>query len=152
MLTEPLVRIAAILAFLAGTFIAGCTTGREQVQDKWDADKAIRLQAAFAAESAARIKEQSLMTKLTEAQNAATEREKKIRTDYDAARRSALGLRDTVAAHRSELSGNTGQASSATADAALQLLGECAGEYGAVAAAADGHASDVQTLSEAWPK
>jgi hypothetical protein len=29
---------------------------------------------------------------------------------------------------------------------------DCAGRYRAVAAAADGHASDVQTLTEAWPQ
>ena len=89
MLTGALIRIAAVLAFLAATFVAGCVTGREQVQDKWDADKAIRLQAALVADMAARTKEQSLMTKLSEAQNAATEREKKIRADYDAAHRAA---------------------------------------------------------------
>lgn len=152
MLTGPLIRIAAVLAFLAATFVAGCVTGREQVQDKWDDDKAIRLQAALVADMAARTKEQSLMTKLSEAQNAATEREKKIRADYDAAHRAALGLRDTVAALRRELPSTAADACRVTADAALTVFGECQDQYRALAENASGHASDVQTLTEAWPK
>lgn len=152
MLTGALIRIAAVLAFLAATFVAGCVTGREQVQDKWDADKAIRLQAALVADMAARTKEQSLITKLSEAQNAATEREKKIRADYDAAHRAALGLRDTVAALRRELPSAAADACRVTADATLAVFGECSAQLGEVAAAADSLASDRQTLIDAWPR
>lgn len=146
------IKALAVLAFLAATFAAGCTTGREQVQDKWDAAKAIQMQAALAAEGAARIKEQSLMNKLAEAQNAATERETKLRADYDAARRAALGLRDTVATLRGGLPSASADACRATADAAFAVFGECSDRLGEVAAAADSLASDRQTLIDAWPR
>lgn len=146
------IKALAVLAFLAATFVAGCTTGREQVQDKWDAAKGIQMQAALAAESAARAKEQSMQQQLNEAQNAATERETKLRADYDAARRAALGLRDTVASLRSGLPGASADSCRTTADAALAVFGECSAEYQRVAEIADRHASDRQTLIEAWPK
>jgi len=145
-------RIAFVAAFLVTTFVAGCVTGREQVQDKWDADKTARIQSALQSEQSARAKEQSMQTQLNEAQNAATEREKKLRADYDAVRASALGLRDTVAALRRGLPAAPADASRSTADAALAVFGECASEVGRLAEAADGHASDVRTMTEAWPK
>lgn len=147
-----IIRVLAVLAFLAATFAVGCTTGREQVQDKWDAAKAVQMQSALDAEGAARAKEQSMMNKLAEAQNAATEREKKLRADYDAARRAALGLRDTVASLRGGLPSASSDACRTTADAALAVFGECSAHLGEVAAAADGLASDRQTLIDAWPR
>ena len=146
------IKALAVLAFLASVFVGGRMTGREQVQDKWDAAKAIQMQAALAAESAARAKEQSLMNKLAEAQNAATERETKLRADYDAARRAALGLRNTVASLRGGLPSASSDACRITADTALAVFGECSAEYQRVAEIADRHASYQETIEESWPR
>ena len=154
MLTEiPFVyRLIAVVAFLATVFFAGLVTGREQVQDKWDHAKAIQLQAALTAENTARIKEQSLMNQLAEAQNAATERETKLRADYAAAHAAALGLRNSIASRRDRLPTASPDACRQTSVTAFDLLSECSATVEQLATAADGHASDVKTLTEAWPE
>ena len=152
MISPYLYRLAAVAIFIGAAFVTGVFTGRDQVQDKWDAARAVQVQAAFAAERLARSKEQSLMTQLTEAQNAATLREAKIRADYTAAHAAALGLRDTLAAARQRLPADPATAGSQTATTGLDLLGECGAAVEQLAAAADAHASDVKTLTDAWPK
>lgn len=104
------------------------------------------------ADQAALVKERTMRKTVEDAQNAATERENKLRADYAAAHAAALGLRRTVADLRGQLATATVEACRATADAALAVFGECEAEYRTVAEAAAGHASDVETLSEAWPK
>lgn len=143
--------LALVLCGLA-IFAVGWAQGADRVQARWDKAKAVQLQAAIAAEQAARIKEQSMQQQLNEALHAATERENKLRADYAAAHAASRGLRDTLAAAIRDLPGTPVEACRATADAALAVLGECADRYRAVAEAADGHASDVQTLSDAWPR
>lgn len=133
-------------------FAVGWSHGADSVQVRWDKAKAVQLQAALAAEHEARAKEQSINQKLQEAENAASEREKKLRADYAAAHAAARGLRDTVAVLSGELSAATTEACRATAAAALAVLGHCSDRYRTVAEAADGHASDVRTLTEAWPE
>lgn len=142
----------AILLTCLAVFAVGWSHGADSVQSRWDKAKAVQMQAAVAAEQEARAKEQSMSQKLQEAVNAATEREKKLRADYAAAHSAARGLRDTLAAVRGELSSATTDSCRATADAALAVLGECSDRYREVAEAADGHASDVRTLTEAWPE
>lgn len=130
----------------------GWVKGADHVQSRWDKAKTEQLQAALAADQAARDKERSMQQKLNEAQNAAIEREKALRADYAAVHAAARGVRDTVTALRGQLAAASPEACHATADAALAVFGECADRYRAVAEAADGHASDVRTLSEAWPE
>jgi len=85
------------------------------------------------------------------AQAAAAQR----RRDLDATRRageSALdGLRNSTATAL-RAAGESIEACTAHATTAGELLNLCAARYTDVAAAADGHASDVQTLTESWPK
>lgn len=144
--------VVAIALVLLAIFASGWSHGAGAVQAKWDAEKVVMQQQAHAAELASRAKEQSLMTKLTEAKNAATIREQKIRADADAARAASGGLRDTIAALRGELSKATAEACRSTADAALAVFGECQARYGAVAEAADRHASDASLYLDAWPE
>ena len=59
MISRYLYQLAAVAIFIAGAFVTGVFTGRDQVQDKWDAARAVQVQAAFAAERLARSKEQS---------------------------------------------------------------------------------------------
>ena len=152
MLSPTLYKFAAIALFIASAFITGIFAGRDQVQDKWDAARAVQVQAAYAAERSARSKEQSLMTQLTEAQNAATLRETKLRADYTAAHAAALGLRDTIAAARNRLPTDTPAACHQTAATALDVFSECSAEVERLATTADGCFSDRKTLEDSWPK
>lgn len=143
--------VAAALILIAA-YSLGRSHGADAMQAKWNAETIIQQQAAHAAELRARAKEQSLMNKALEAQNAATIRETKLRADYAAAHAAALGLRNTVDAIRGGLAAESAEACRATADAALAVFGECADKYRAVAEAADGHASDAAKLADAWPE
>lgn len=142
----------AVLALVAGLYFLGKHDGAEDVRADWNKERLALAQAAIEADRHARDEKQSMQQKLNEAQNAATEREKALRADYAAAHAAARGLRDTVTALRGQLAAASPEACRATADAALVVFGECAERYRAVAEAADGHASDVETLSEAWPE
>lgn len=142
----------AMLAIVAGLYLLGRHDGAKDVEADWDKEKLVLAQAAIEADKRARAEEQSMQQKLNEAQNAATERDKALRADYAAVHAAARGLRDTVTALRGQLATASPEASRATADAALAVFGECADRYRAVAEAADGHASDVETLTEAWPE
>lgn len=104
------------------------------------------------ADQAALVKERKMQKQKDEAIDAATERETKIRADYAAAHAAAIGLQRSVADLRGQLATASVEACRTTADAALAVFGECEDQYRAVATAAAGHASDVKTLSDAWPE
>lgn len=144
-------KLLALAVVGAGLVALGWRFGAGSVQADWDKEKAIQAQAALNAEQLARAKEQSINRKFQEAQNAATKREQILKADADAARAAAGGLRNTIAALRRELSTATASACRQTADAALAVFGECSDTYQRVAEAADGHASDLRTLTDAWP-
>jgi len=143
---------AALLLITLAVFALGWHQGATQVQARWAKASADQLQAALVAEQQHRAQELDWNRKLQEVEHAATEREQKLRADSAAAHAAARGLRNDLAALRAELPAATLATLHATADSALAVLGECADRYQAVAAAADGHASDVRTLTEAWPK
>ncbi|HLO65043.1 MAG TPA: DUF2514 family protein [Azonexus sp.] len=149
---RALAGVVAALIVIVGLYLLGRHDGAADVRADWNKEKLALTQAAIEADKRARDQELSMQHKLNEAQNAATEREKALRADYAAAHAAARGLRDTVAALRGQLATASPEACRATADAALAVFGECADRYRAVAEAADGHASDVETLTEAWPE
>lgn len=107
---------------------------------------------ARAAEVASRLREQQLINQTRKAEHDAAAREKSLRTEFAAVQRSNLGLRNTVANLRATVSAADLATCRATVDASLAVFGDCAARLGELAQAADGHANDVQTLSEAWPK
>lgn len=86
------------------------------------------------------------------ADHEAEERYKKLAADYASLRNANLGLRSTVSDLRGKLSAASADALRATSAAALDVFDECTDELVEVAKAADGHAADVRTLTEAWPK
>ena len=74
-------------------------------------------------------------------------------------KRDADRLRDELDGLRGDLANVPGRIRSATREAvdqyaatATAVFGECAARYSELAAAAAGHASDVQTMMDAWPK
>ena len=142
-------------AAIGGAVIAGALAWNVQ---GWRLGNEINgIKAQHAAESAkaqadTRAKELAFNQKLQDAQNEATKRETKLRTDAATARRAADGLRGALYEFRASLPNASTSALVARADTAAELLGACVSEYRGVAEAADRIASDRQTLIDAWPR
>lgn len=106
----------------------------------------------LAAKEAADKREQELTTQVQEAQANGLKREETIKALAAAVGKSSDSLRNTANAIRLGLPHATVQAARTAADAFAAVFSECQGRYGELAAKADGHASDVRTLEEAWPQ
>ena len=111
----------------------------------------VEQQAVEARQAALKQKEQWIKEKENAEQKAA-EREAALRVERDRALAGARRLRDDLATLRTRLPNAIPSACIATADALAGLLDQCQQEYRVMGEIADGHASDVQTLMEAWPK
>ena len=103
------------------------------------------------AESA--IQTAALTTQVLKATNDAKKREVILLADAAATSDALDSLRLSTSQARAayRLSGPTATASYLTEDAGLDLLDSCAKEYSDLAAIADRHVSDIQTLIAAWP-
>ena len=106
----------------------------------------------LAAKEAADKREQELTAQVQEAQANGLKREETIRTLAAAVGKSSDSLRNTADAIRLGLPSATAEAARTAADAFAAVFTDCQGRYGELAAKADGHASDVRTLEEAWPQ
>lgn len=104
------------------------------------------------AKEAADQREQELSAQVQEAQANGLKREETIRTLAAAVGKSSDSLRNTANAIRLGLPHATVEAARTAADAFAAVFTECQQRYVDVARAADGHASDVRTLEEAWPQ
>lgn len=107
---------------------------------------------ALAASEAARIKEREMRDQINEAEKLARQREAAIRADADGVRTERDRLRQQLATSRTRLSTATADAVREYADTLDDVLQQCSAQLERVARAADGHASDVLTLQQAWPK
>lgn len=106
----------------------------------------------LAAKEAADKREQELTTQVQEAQANGLKREETIKALAAAVGKSSDSLRNTANAIRLGLPLATVEAARTAADAFAAVFTDCQGRYADVAAKADGHASDVRTLEEAWPQ
>ena len=106
----------------------------------------------LAAKEAADQREQELSAQVQEAQANGLKREETIKALAAAVGKSSDSLRNTANAIRLGLPNATVEAARTAADAFAAVFTDCQGRYGELAAKADGHASDVRTLEEAWPK
>ena len=142
-------------AALLGAFIAA--VGAYKVQD-WRYTgqitqiKAEQLEAVNAATREARATESRRFTNVQEAQNAATKRAQIARADADRARSELDGLRNDIRSARGGVPGESPGACAVRADAAGELLAQCAGAYQWLAEVADRLNADRLMLREAWPK
>lgn len=109
-------------------------------------------QNAIAAKRAALDKERFWIGEIENARINAQSREARLKRDVANAQSAVVGLRNDLGALRARLATSTEASCLATADSLGVLLGQCAENYRAMAEVADRHASDVQTLIEAWPK
>lgn len=139
--------IAAALAGWAGWSVQGWRMG-EQIA----ALKTAQAEAVNTATREARAQESKRFQGVQDAQAAAQTRAVAARRDADAARSELDRLRNSVAAARGGVPGESAAACAQRADAAGDVLGQCAAAYSDLAAVADRHASDARTLIEAWPK
>jgi hypothetical protein len=108
-------------------------------------------EAAQKAEAENRAIEAQRQKQAQEAIDASKKREAALRGDAAAARGALDRLRNAVRTASGVVPSGPGNAVSGPASSA-ELLLECGAEAQRLAEAADQHASDVQTLTEAWPK
>ena len=141
--------VAAALAF---SHFSAYRSGKGTVRAEWDAVKVVQLAAAAKADAENRQIELIRQQTVAKAQNAQTERNKKLQTAAADARAVGAGLRDQLAAINSDLPGYTRDACRRYAATANAVLAELGLEAESLARQADGHASDALTLRDAWPK
>ena len=143
-----------ILAAIGGGWVAWSLQGfrLDDLKHDFAGYKSQVEQQAVEARQAA-IKQQAAWIKeRDDAEQKAAEREATLRTERDRAIAGARRLRDDLTTLRARLPNAIPSACIATADALAGLLDQCQQEYRVMGEIADGHASDVQTLMEAWPK
>ena len=139
--------IAAALAGWAGWSVQGWRLG-EQIA----ALKTAQAEAVNTATREARAQESARFKGVQDAQAAAQTRAQVARRDADRARGELDRLRDTLSATRGGVPGESTAACAVRADAAADVLAQCAAAYLSMAGIADRHANDARTLIEAWPK
>lgn len=103
------------------------------------------------AEEEARSAEQAINTKYQGAINAATTRESVLRRHATAARSESDRLREQLASANVRIASAAATAVAEYAAATNELFADCSRSYQKLAGQADGHATDVRTLTEAWP-
>lgn len=104
------------------------------------------------AEADARATQLTIDTTYQEALNAARSRETVLRRERDVARTESDGLREQSAAAARRLADAPHATVIDYATTASELLADCGRSYQELASTADGHATDVRTLIEAWPQ
>jgi septal ring factor EnvC (AmiA/AmiB activator) len=101
--------------------------------------------------SQARADERAITSTYQGALNAARTREALLRTEIDHLHRVSDGLRDQNADAARRLAAASPAAVLEYATALGAVFEDCRAAYAEVVEKADGHASDVRTLREAWP-
>jgi hypothetical protein len=119
--------------------------GRQEVQTRWDQQKA-------ADKLAAERQEKDWREKYDVAINLGSENAKALRTDAAAARAAADGLRSTTDKLGQFLAGASAETARKYATAYQAVFADCVGRYRSMGEAAQGHANDAATLSAAWPQ
>jgi hypothetical protein len=139
-------RIILVLALVAAGFLGGWKT------QGWRHEAAEKQRVEQVAEHNIEVQRMATraQTRVIEAQNAAAERLDSLRVAAAGARAERDRLRDAASASiAAARSGH--QACIANASALAEVFGQCAGRYVDLAEKADGHVSDIQTMTDAWP-
>ena len=138
---------AAVIAAWGAWSVQGWRLGERITQ----MEKA-QVEATNTAVREARATESRRYQEIAHAQAVAQTRAVAARRDADAARGELDRLRDASRATRGGVPGEPAGACVARADAAGDVLAQCAAAYQELARAADGHANDALMLQQAWPK
>jgi hypothetical protein len=157
-LVEGVAVIPAIYTHLAAALLgaAVAATSAWSIQGWRLGGQISAMQAQHAAERAqdqadARAAETHFNTQYQEALNEARTREIALRRARDAARAESDGLREQLSDAARRIADAPPAAVAEYATTVGELLAVCSRERAAFAAAADGHAADVRTLTAAWP-
>ena len=137
--------LVLIAAFMVGAVVNGWRV-KAHYQSEIAAIQAERQSERNEAERKTRL----IANQYTEALNNARKRETDLRLSVDGARNELDRLRVTIKTRSAAVAASPASAvdySLASAD----VFGECAAELTALAGKADGHASDIRTMIEAWP-
>lgn len=143
---------AGLAAFLAWNY-QGARLGADLAEARADAlgEKLAVSTAQRAADARVRLAEKAINTNYQKALNAARTREAQLRRDLDQLRTVSDGLREQSADAARRLASAPPAAVLEYATALGVVFEDCRAAYGDMAAAAAGHAADVQTLGAAWP-
>jgi hypothetical protein len=114
--------------------------------------RAAQAEAVNTATREALAQESARFKGVQDAQAAAQTRAQVARRDADRARSELDRLRDNIRSARGGVPGESPAACAQRADAAADVLAQCAAAYQWLAEVADRHADDARTLIEAWPK
>ncbi len=142
----------ALAAGLAFTHFTAYRSGKAVVRAEWTAEKLKQTEqlAAFNAES--RRIEQRRQSLVTEALNAAKKREITAALDADRLRVERWSLRDDLDAARAQLSSASVASLRQRITALDSVFEQCTAELEGVAGNAQGLASDLRLILDAWPK
>lgn len=144
-----------LLVYIAGFAVLAIAVWRFAVyHEDVGYQRAVNVYEARLAEAAreSREKERALQQKVNDAEKRGADREAIHRTEVAVLESRLRVLRYDAAAFRDRLSRLSGAACVEAAATAAELFEQCSERYSDVAAAADGHANDVLTLTEAWPR
>ena len=147
-----LIKAVAAIALVAGLIFAWNWHIKHEQSIGYDRAVAEYNVKLLAAKEAADKREQELSAQVQEAQANGLKREETIKALAAAVGKSSDSLRNTANAIRLGLPHATVEAARTAADAFATVFTDCQRRYADVAAKADGHASDVRTLEEAWPQ
>ena len=138
--------IAGVLAFGAAWQVQGMRYGKQIADLKLEHAEAVASSAKSALKLTEHYRENAdAAIKKAEARAAQNKRDAdRLRTELD-------GLRGDLADVPDRIRSATREAVDQYAATAAAVFGECAARYSELAAASAGHASDVQTLMDAWP-
>ena len=154
-LLNPKVWIAlAIAAALTFTGFFLYRAGKATVRADWNAQKAADAQAVIEANNENQRIANRWNANVIGALNAQTTRNQRLEADAGSASAERGRLLDAIrrATSKRDLPGPAPAAGPEPANPIRDVLESCTAEVQELARAADGHASDAQALSEAWPK
>ena len=146
MLNATAVKCLVLLA----AFVTGAAVNGWRVKSHYQAEIAAVEEERQSERNEAERKTRLIANQYTEALNNARTRETDLRISVDGARTELDRLRIAIKKRSSAVAASPASAvdySIASAD----IFGECAAELAALAGKADGHASDIRAMIEAWP-
>ena len=152
---ELLIRLVPLIITAALSFAVAWTLQGYRIEEAKDMHTAYMIEIAKLAEKAQAenlARERRWALEREEAELESIEREKILKAHVAAASAANRSLRDELSASSRRMSVATVETCRAYADAIADVLGACSDEYRSVAAEADQCVSDVEKLSEAWPK
>lgn len=147
----PPLNLSAYLLIFNALVIGGWAFDHQHQKNKYLTLQNDYQQLAINAEIHANEIESKWRKTVEESQHAFVEREKRLQADLANSAAANVGLRGTIENLKRSLPTNTNETNRAYADALTIVFSECATKLAELGQAADRHANEAATLSEAWP-